>query len=85
MYDCSWFCLDVFKYDEHYEENEEKYKEIRKTILDESSGDEDDSSSGSSDNDEDDDDKDDSDQEVNQAERKQKEDLIYLRRFNHEF
>ena len=45
-------CLDVFKYDEQYEENEAKYKEIRKTILDESSDDEDASSSGSSDSDE---------------------------------
>jgi pre-mRNA-splicing factor CWC22 len=44
--------LDVFKYDEQYEENEEKYKEIRKTILDESSDDEDESSSDSSDSDE---------------------------------
>ena len=34
--------LDVFKYDEQYEENEEKYKEIRKIILDEESNDEDD-------------------------------------------
>jgi len=41
--------LDVFKYDEQYEENEGKYKEIRKNILDESSGDEDESSSADSD------------------------------------
>ena len=40
--------IDVFKFDENYEENEVKYKEIRKTILDEASGD-DDSSSRSSD------------------------------------
>jgi hypothetical protein len=45
------FFADVFKYDEQYEENEEKYKEIRRTILDESSGD-DESSSAESDNDE---------------------------------
>lgn len=37
----------MFKYDENYQENEDKYKEIRKTILDEAS--DDDSSSGSSD------------------------------------
>ena len=41
-----YFYSDIFKYDENYEENEEKYKEIRKTILGESS--EDESSSGSS-------------------------------------
>ncbi|CAF2111461.1 unnamed protein product [Rotaria magnacalcarata] len=46
--------LDVFKYDDEYEENERKYKEIRKTILDESSADED-GSSDSSDSDDDDD------------------------------
>ena len=43
---------DVFKYDDQYEESEEKYKQIRKTILDEATDDEDDSSSGSSDTDE---------------------------------
>ena len=36
----------MFKLDDKYEENEEKYKEIRKTILDEPS--DNDSSSGSS-------------------------------------
>jgi pre-mRNA-splicing factor CWC22 len=63
--------LDVFKYDEQYEENEEKYKEIRKTILDESSGDEDESSSDSSDSDEEGDGKkddvDEEEQEVDQG------------------
>ena len=64
--------IDVFKYDDQYEENENKYKEIRKTILDESSGDEDESS-GSGSDDEDDEKKDDVDeeeQEVSQAESK---------------
>lgn len=51
--------LDVFKYDDQYEENENKYKEIRRTILDESSDEDDDdeSGSGSSSDDEDDEDK----------------------------
>ena len=53
--------LDVFKYDDQYEENENKYKEIRRAILDESSDEEGDddgsSSSGSSDDDEDDEEK----------------------------
>ncbi|CAF4006564.1 unnamed protein product [Rotaria sp. Silwood1] len=44
--------LDVFKYDEQYEENEAKYKEIRKIILNETSDDENESSSYSSDSDE---------------------------------
>ena len=43
---------DVFKFDENFEENEEKYKEIRKTILGEDSDDDDESGSGSSDTDE---------------------------------
>jgi pre-mRNA-splicing factor CWC22 len=58
----SFHCLDVFKYDDQYEENENKYKEIRKTILDESSDDEDGSSSSKSD---DDDDADEEEQEAN--------------------
>ena len=58
----SFHCLDVFKYDDQYEENENKYKEIRKTILDESSDDEDGSSSSGSDDDEDEK-KDDADEE----------------------
>ena len=49
---------DVFKFDENYEENEEKYKEIRKTILGEESDDDDESGSGSSDTDEEGDGKD---------------------------
>ncbi|CAF1104907.1 unnamed protein product [Rotaria sordida] len=67
--------LDVFKYDEAYEENERKYKEIRKTILDESSDDEDESSSDLSDGDEDNDKKkddvDEEEQEGDQVEKKQ--------------
>ncbi|CAF1200519.1 unnamed protein product [Adineta steineri] len=70
--------LDVFKYDEQYEENEEKYKEIRKTILDESSDDE--SSSGSSDSDDDEDDKkddaDEEEQEVDPAEKEKQQTII---------
>ena len=50
------FCLDVFQYDEQYEENERKYKKIRKTILNENSDDEHKSNSNSSDNDEEQDD-----------------------------
>ncbi|CAF4488280.1 unnamed protein product, partial [Rotaria sp. Silwood2] len=42
----------VFKYDEQYEENEAKYKEIRKIILDEISDDENESSFYSTDSDE---------------------------------
>ena len=65
--------VDVFKYDDQYEENENKYKEIRKTILDESSDDEDESS-GSDTDDEGGDKKDDVDeeeeQEVDQGESK---------------
>ncbi|CAF4375103.1 unnamed protein product, partial [Adineta steineri] len=64
--------------DEQYEENEEKYKEIRKTILDESSDDE--SSSGSSDSDDDEDDKkDDADEEeqvVDPAEKEKQQTII---------
>ncbi|CAF0979512.1 unnamed protein product [Rotaria sp. Silwood1] len=44
--------LDVFQYDEQCEENEAKYKEIRKTSLHENSNNEDESSSASSNNDE---------------------------------
>ncbi|CAF3421917.1 unnamed protein product, partial [Rotaria sp. Silwood2] len=44
---------EVFKYDEEYEVNENKYKQIRKTILNENSDDEDESSSNTSDNHED--------------------------------
>ncbi|CAF4153475.1 unnamed protein product [Rotaria sordida] len=44
--------LDVFQYDEQYEENEEKYKQIRRTILDETNVNEDESSSSSSNSDE---------------------------------
>jgi len=64
--------LDVFKYDENYEENEEKYKQIRKTILDEASGDEDESSS-SDENDDDDEKKEgeDVDEEEQEVESKQ--------------
>lgn len=54
--------LDVFKYDDKYEENEIKYKEIRRTILDESS-DDDESSSNSSSSDDDDEKKNDLDEE----------------------
>ncbi|CAF4989034.1 unnamed protein product [Rotaria sp. Silwood1] len=43
--------LDIFQYDEQYDENENKYKQIRKTILGESTGDEDESSSSSSNSD----------------------------------
>lgn len=68
----SFLIVDVFKYDDQYEENEQKYKEIRKTILDESSGDE--GGSSGSDTDEDDDEKkddaDEEEQEVNQVESK---------------
>ncbi len=76
--------LDVFKYDEQYEENEEKYKEIRKTILDESSDDEDESSSDSSDSDEEGggkkDDVDEEEQEVDEGASKynSKYTLIFL-------
>ena len=66
------FYLDVFKYDDQFQENEEKYKEIRKTILDESS--DDDAESSSSDSDDDDDEKkedvDEEEQQVSQAESK---------------
>lgn len=66
------FIVDVFKYDDQYEENEQKYKEIRKTILDESSDDEEGSSG--SDTDEDDDEKkedaDEEEQEASQADSK---------------
>ncbi|CAF2739363.1 unnamed protein product [Rotaria sp. Silwood2] len=44
--------LDVFQYDEQYEENEEKYKQIRRTILSETNVNEDESSSSSSNSDE---------------------------------
>ena len=66
-------CLDVFKYDDQFEENENKYKEIRKTILDESSDDEDGSSSSGSDDDDDDEKKEDADEEeqVNEVDSKQ--------------
>ncbi len=68
----SFHCIDVFKYDEQYEENESKYKEIRKTILDESSDDDDESSSsdGDEDGDEKKDDVDEEEQEVNAADSK---------------
>ncbi|CAF4670562.1 unnamed protein product, partial [Rotaria sp. Silwood2] len=44
--------LDIFQYDEQYEENEAKYVEIRKKILDENNDDEEKSHSSSSDGDE---------------------------------
>lgn len=59
--------LDIFKFDENYEENEEKYKQIRKTILDEPSDDEDGSGSESSDTDEGDGKEDDVDEEEQPA------------------
>jgi pre-mRNA-splicing factor CWC22 len=40
--------LDVFQFDEQYEKNERKYKQIRKIILDETSDDEYESSENSS-------------------------------------
>ena len=60
----------MFKYDEQYEENEEKYKEIRKTILDESSDDEESSSSDDEEGDEKKEDVDEEEQEVNEADSK---------------
>ncbi|CAF0829504.1 unnamed protein product [Rotaria sp. Silwood1] len=72
--------LDVFKHDPEYEENERKYKEIRKTILDESSDDEDASSSDSSDSDEENDGKkddvDEEEQEGDQAGKEKQETII---------
>ncbi|CAF3980029.1 unnamed protein product [Rotaria magnacalcarata] len=47
--------LDVFQYDKQFEENEEKYKKIRRTILDETSDNDDESSTCSLDTDEEDD------------------------------
>ena len=68
IFDCLFSSsLDVFKYDEHYEENETKYKEIRKTILDESSEDESSSADSDEDDDEKKDDVDEEEQEVNAA------------------
>jgi pre-mRNA-splicing factor CWC22 len=71
--------LDVFKYDEQYEENEEKYKEIRRTILDESSGDDDESSSAESDNDEEGDGKKDDvdeDEQIDPVEKEKQQTII---------
>ncbi|CAF2736740.1 unnamed protein product [Rotaria sp. Silwood2] len=72
--------LDVFKHDPEYEENERKYKEIRKTILDESSDDDDASSSGSSDSDEENDGKkddvDEEEQEGGQVTKEKQETII---------
>ncbi|CAF3494753.1 unnamed protein product [Rotaria sp. Silwood1] len=62
--------LDVFQYDEQCEENEAKYKEIRKTSLHENSNNEDESSSASSNNDE---------------EGDVAENSIYSKLFNHKF
>jgi pre-mRNA-splicing factor CWC22 len=61
--------LNIFKLDDKYEENEEKYKILKKEILDESDSDESDGS-GSSDDDEDDDD----DEENEDEETKKKTD-----------
>jgi hypothetical protein len=52
-----FFCLDAFKYDEQYEENERKYKKIHKIILDENSNDEYKSSENCSSSDDEDDQK----------------------------
>ncbi|CAF4030013.1 unnamed protein product, partial [Rotaria sp. Silwood1] len=49
--------LDVFTFDEHYEKNERKYKQIRKTILNETSDDKYESSENSSSSDNEDDQK----------------------------
>ena len=75
--------LDVFKYDEQYEESENKYKEIRKTILDEES-DDDDGSSSSGSSDEDDDKNEDADEEeqVNEAESKNNFDPLQSTKLN---
>jgi hypothetical protein len=59
----------VFKFDDQYEENEEKYKQIRKTILDEASGDDEDSSSSDEEKKDDVDDEDEEEQ-VDEAESK---------------
>ena len=79
---CPFVCSDVFKYDDKYEENEEKYKEIRKTILDEEN-DDDETTSGSSasDDDDDDDKKQDADEEeqvVDEAESKNRFSVLPL-------
>lgn len=67
--------LDVFKYDDQYEENENKYKEIRRTILDESS-DEDDGSSGSGSSSDDDEDDEEKKEDVDEEENKNKPQTI---------
>jgi len=46
--------LDVFKFDEKYEQNEGTYKELKAEILGEESGDDDDDESGETDSDEED-------------------------------
>jgi pre-mRNA-splicing factor CWC22 len=61
----------VFKYDDKFEENEEKYKDLRKTILDENSDDDEMSSSDS-------DDVDEEEQEVNVAESKSNYSFVTL-------
>ncbi len=52
-----YLCLDVFQYDEQYEKNERKYKQICKRILDKTSDDEYESSENCSSNDDEDDQK----------------------------
>lgn len=70
--------LDKFTYDEEYELNENKYKQIRKQILDKNSDVEDESSSDSSDSD-----KEDDTNEEKQKERIIDQTEINLGRFHH--
>lgn len=61
--------LNIFKYDENYEENEEKYKILKREILDETSSSEEDDESGDGD-DEDDEENDDDEEEKKQLKKK---------------
>ena len=51
-------CADVFKFDAEYEQNEEKYKELKRDILDEGSSDSDGDGGSDSDSSDDSDDDD---------------------------
>ncbi|CAF3844871.1 unnamed protein product [Rotaria sp. Silwood1] len=70
--------LDVFTFDEHYEKNERKYKQIRKTILNETSDDKYESSENSSSSDNEDDQKknDVNEEQTFDDEEKEKKEII---------
>ena len=69
--------LNIFKHDLNYEEGEEKYKILKKEILDESDSDDDEGNGGSDSDDDDDDDEEDEDAKKEEEEdNKLKEQII---------